>query len=281
MVGDTNTGGLIGFNDGAGAIVSTSYSTGNVTGLVSTGGLVGANLIGTITQNYSTSAVIGTVNVGGLVGLNGDTVAENYATGTVNGTNFVGGLIGLISSGGTLTQSYATGAVTSAGVAGGLAGLNSGTVTSSYWDFNSTTQGTTGIGGGTTTGATSLTSTGGSPTAFASSAYAGFGTASGVAGGAANAVQFTDSAPKTAWYMLEGSTRPYLAWEAPINNLQTGGSYLVYTAHQLQLLTVNLGASYTLGKGIDLSETQQASGLWNTGQGFVPIGTASNSAASR
>ena len=276
VVGDTNTGGLIGFNDGAGAIVSTSYSTGNVTGLVSTGGLVGANLIGTITQNYSTSAVIGTVNVGGLVGLNGDTVAENYATGTVNGTNFVGGLIGLISSGGTLTQSYATGAVTSAGVAGGLAGLNSGTVTSSYWDFNSTTQGTTGIGGGTTTGATSLTSTGGSPTAFASSAYAGFGTASGVAGGAANAVQFTDSAPKTAWYMLEGSTRPYLAWEAPINNLQTGGSYLVYTAHQLQLLTVNLGASYTLGKGIDLSETQQASGLWNTGQGFVPIGTASS-----
>ena len=275
VVGDSNTGGLVGLNNAAGALVQTSYATGNVTGLTATGGLVGYNQLGTIKQNYSTAVVVGTNNVGGLVGFNGGTVAEDYATGTVNGTGNVGGLIGQIAASGTLTQSYATGAVTSAGVSGGLAGLNSGTVSGSFWDADSTNKGATGIGGGTTTGAVGLTSTGGSPTAFSSASYSGFGTAGSVAAGAANAVQFTDSVPAIVWYMLEGSTRPYLAWEAPINNLQSGGAYLVYTAHQLQLLTVNLGAAYTLGKGIDLAETQQASGLWNTGQGFVPIGTAS------
>ena len=275
VVGDNATGGLVGLQNAAGAEIQTSYSTGNVTGLASTGGLVGQNELGLITQNYSISTVLGTTAVGGLVGLNQASISENYATGAVNGgTNDVGGLVGDNAAGAFLTQSYATGAVTGVGSTGGLLGLNSGTVANSYWDENSTTQGTKGIGNDpSNTGATGLTSTGGSPTAFSTASYAGFGTAGAVVGGASNAVEITDATPKIAWYLLSGATRPYLAWEAPINNPVISGAHVIYTAHQLQLMAVDLGASYVLGKSIDLSETQQASELWNTATGFAPIGT--------
>ena len=267
VVGDADTGGLVGLNNSSSASVATSYSTGTVTGLVATGGLIGYDEAGSITQNYSTSGVSGSTSVGGLVGLDAGSIAEDYSTGTVAGTTDVGGLVGKIAAGGTLTQSYSTGAV-SGSVAGGLVGLNGGTVTNSYWDEDTTGQGTTGIGGGSTSGVTGLKSTSGT-TAFASASYSGLGS-SLLVGGGSTATQLTSGS--VAWYMIEGATRPFLAWEAPINNPVTGGAHLIYTAHQLQLVVVSLGAQYVLGQGIDLSATQHPSDLWNTATGFVPIG---------
>ena len=66
IVGWWCVGGLVGNNWGT---VSNSYSTGSVTGLRHTGGLVGCNSFGTVTKSYSTSNVTGTYHFGGLVGL--------------------------------------------------------------------------------------------------------------------------------------------------------------------------------------------------------------------
>jgi filamentous hemagglutinin family protein len=268
VVGDGSTGGLVGLDNAAGAVVQTSYSIGNVTGLAATGGLVGLNTAGNVMQSYSSSAVSGTTSVGGLVGLNSDRVQQDYAIGTVAGTTDVGGLVGQNTS--TVSQAYATGAVTG-GTSGGLIGLNSGSIANTFWDVDSTGEGATGVGSGSATGATGVTSTSGS-TAFAAATYAGLGTSSSVAGGASTIVQLTSGS--TEWYMFAGATRPFLAWEAPINNPTIGGAHVIYTAHQLQLVAADLGASYVLGKGIDLSATQHASDLWNTTTGFVPIGDA-------
>ncbi|MDR0533750.1 MAG: filamentous hemagglutinin N-terminal domain-containing protein [Verrucomicrobiales bacterium] len=276
VIGDNAVGGLVGLNNGASAIIQTSYSTGTVTGLLNVGGLAGKNQSGLITQNYSISTVKGRANVGGLVGLNQDRVSENYATGSVSGTTNVGGLVGQNATGATLEQSYATGSisVSGTGLSGGLVGLNSGTVANSYWDENSTATGTRGIGNDPlNTGATGLTSTGTAPTAFSASSYSGLGASGAVTGGASNALGIIDGNSVTAWYMLDGQTRPFLSWEAPVNNPVSNGAYLVYTAHQLQLMAINLGADYVMGKDIDLSETRQLSSLWNSASGFVSIGT--------
>ncbi|CAK0740330.1 hypothetical protein WCLP8_1130001 [uncultured Gammaproteobacteria bacterium] len=63
--------------------------------------------------------------------------------------------------------------------------------------------------------------------------------------------------------MVDGYTRPFLRSEY---------STTITNAHQLQLMGVNLAANYTLANTIDMTELSQASGLWNTATGFVPIG---------
>ena len=125
-----NTGGLVGYNNGG--TVSNCYSTGTVTGTgYSTGGLVGWNN-GTVTDSYSTGQVSGSSYTGGLVGdnTNGGTVSNSYSTGTVSGYSYTGGLVG--GNNGTVSYSYSTGTVSGAGLVGGLVGGNGGTVSDSY-----------------------------------------------------------------------------------------------------------------------------------------------------
>ena len=151
VMGDHRVGGLIGRNCGT---VSQCYASGSVTGDSDTGGLIGGNDGGTVTQCYATGSVTGDWATGGLIGDNGGTVSQCYASGPVGGGDYVGGLIGRNS--GTVTQCYATGAVDGgtggwddwgdeeweSGEVGGLIGYGYGwsTVTSSYWDLDTTGQ---------------------------------------------------------------------------------------------------------------------------------------------
>ncbi|WP_321431013.1 PGF-pre-PGF domain-containing protein [uncultured Methanolobus sp.] len=102
-------GGLVGRNNGA---VSNSYATGNVTGSLNVGGLVGFNVgtVSTVSNSYATGNVTGSSNVGGLVGYNnGGTVSNSFATGTVSGSSeSVGGLVGLTNVD-TVINSYYSG----------------------------------------------------------------------------------------------------------------------------------------------------------------------------
>ncbi len=234
----TAIGGLVGYSDGT---IRNAYATGAVRGSGYVGGLVGL-LSGKISNAYATGAVIGNGFVGGLAGYSGGTISNAYATGAVTGNGFVGGLAGY--SGGTISNAYATGAVIgSAFTTGGLVGQNDGTVTSSYWDSTSTLQANgVGSGSGTVTNLVEVTS------AFSQGAYGNF--------------NFT-----TDWYMIDGQTRPFGRWEYSTN---------IVNAHQLQLMSMNLNASYTLGANIDASETSgfNPSGMWSLA-GFVPIGTGS------
>ncbi len=129
LTGTTNTyniGGLVGIND---ATITSSSSSGMVTGHTLVGGLVGSNY-GTITGSSSTSPVTGGTEVGGLVGENDGQVSSSFATGSVNGTSSTGGLVG--SNTGTVSGSYSTSPVTGLNDIGGLVGSNSQLVTNSF-----------------------------------------------------------------------------------------------------------------------------------------------------
>ena len=109
----------------AGSRVTTSYTTGTVTGQWAVGGLVGNNEGGTVEAAYSGATVGSTsTNVGGLVGLNKGTTASvknSYAYGaasTTASTTDIGGLVGKSEGGATITNSYWDSTATSAGGSG-------------------------------------------------------------------------------------------------------------------------------------------------------------------
>ncbi len=153
--GNNNVGGLVGRNFES-ATISNSYATGSVSGSGYVGGLVGRNL-STISNSYATGSVTGSNYVGGLVGFNYGTISNSYATGSVSGSNYVGGLVGY-NYGGSISNSYATGSVSGSSYVGGLVGINDGgTINNGYW--NSTNNPLLpGVGAGSSTGATGLTS---------------------------------------------------------------------------------------------------------------------------
>ena len=138
---DRGTGGLVGYNGGA---IRGSYAIGRVVGDSNVGGLVGWNFndgfVGSIRRHasivgsYATGSVAGRSSVGGLVGTNGIPGNAPFVLGEIH-------------------SSYATGRVSgpSRGV-GGLVGYDSGDdstiITASYWDTNTSgqTSGSFGIG---------------------------------------------------------------------------------------------------------------------------------------
>jgi hypothetical protein len=156
------------------------------------GGLVGYNNGGTISYSYATGTVSGSSGVGGLVGTNTGTISYSYATGTVIGQNNavdVGGLVGINT--GTISYSYATGTVSGSSGVGGLVGDNEfGTISNSYWNTTATA---TGIGCGSSTGASGL-----SAAAFGSSSDFSGWTFNTWSGG-----KFISSATASPWF--EGS----------------------------------------------------------------------------
>ncbi|MCX7066998.1 MAG: filamentous hemagglutinin N-terminal domain-containing protein [Methylococcales bacterium] len=170
VIGQNNVGGLVGQN--IGGSINNAYVKVSVSGTNNVGGLVGLNTGGTlmiggsgngnITNVYATGSVSGTSSVGGLVGSNSSSgiITNAYATGSVTGASNVGGLVGnngFIIGSSIITNAYATGSVTGASNVGGLVGNNSvtGTITTSFW--NKDIAGNTGVGTGTTTGATGKT----------------------------------------------------------------------------------------------------------------------------
>ncbi|MDZ4212373.1 MAG: YDG domain-containing protein, partial [Methylotenera sp.] len=118
-------GGLAGANQGSGSITS-AYATGNVTGGIYAGGLVGINA-SVITKSYATGNVVNADRSGGLVGYNYlGNIDTSFATGNVEGF-YTGGLVG--ENAGLINNSYATGRVhgiyaTGDAAAGGLVGFN-------------------------------------------------------------------------------------------------------------------------------------------------------------
>jgi hypothetical protein len=148
---DAYVGGLAGYNEGT---IEYSYAYSTVTSNSNyLGGLVSQNY-GTINECYSQGSVSSNEAVaGGLVAQNFDTILNSYSTSSVHGELTVGGLAGYTGAGATITNCYATGAVsyTQNTNIGGLVGLNSGggsTITSSYYNTDTTGQSDTGKGTG-------------------------------------------------------------------------------------------------------------------------------------
>ena len=139
-----------------GGVVGSSWGTiencsvsGNVSGTVYVGGVVGVQIGGSITGCSSSATVKGTVDVGGVAGQTNlsATLTACYATGNViieinPKKNIAGGSLVGMNAGISLLACYATGNVTSTGSStgkvhiGGFLGNNYTTVTACYWKNN-------------------------------------------------------------------------------------------------------------------------------------------------
>jgi hypothetical protein len=153
IVCNARCGGLVG--DG-GETITQSYSEGTIhsTSGNYVGGLAGFN-DAPIKQSFSfvdVTASTGTF-VGGLVGYyQGALINNSYSRGNVFGDDVVGGLVG--GSETEISNSYSTGSVIGNGlVTGGLLAENeaSATCTNSYWDTDTSGQGSSFCGYGNTT----------------------------------------------------------------------------------------------------------------------------------
>ncbi len=257
-------GGLVGF--ASGATITNAFATGAVTDVVNgasaVGGLIGYMPGGgTLSDVYATGNVTagsGSAYVGGLVGMAeaGISISHAYATGNVvtgADSTAVGGLVG--SNSGVISESWASGSVQTTGGSnvGGFAGYNGGTISNSYWDSYSTGQ-SAGIGtdGGTTTNLNAVTSnpeqTDSENYAFGSEAYGNFTPGN--------------------WVYDNDDTRPVGTWEIPVAQF---GVANILSAHQVQLIDLNLAGNYTVTQNIDLRGTGGTTDIWDTG-GFMPLG---------
>ncbi|SAI59320.1 Immunoglobulin A1 protease precursor [Bordetella ansorpii] len=243
--GQTTAGVAARMNAGS---LSNVYVTGSVSGEGLNGALVGLADQVNFTNVTSSASVSGLDEVGGLVGrLRAGSMTNAYFTGAVSGRQGVGGLIGFTGlgygnpiQGGILSSVYASGAVSGIADVGGLIGYaGTGTLAANaFWDATSTGRGAAlGAGGAITATALSTAN------AYSQASYAGF--------------DFTNT-----WFMIDGSTRPMLRSEY---------STTLRTAHQVQLMAMNLGAAYILGNDIDMSATRSLSDVWRADRGFVPI----------
>jgi hypothetical protein len=184
-------GALVGSNQGT---VSNSYSTGNVTGTLWIGGLVGFNFEkGTVSNSYSTSIVTSDHGVGGLTGGNIGTVSNSYSTGSVTAHESAGGLVG--SNNGTVSNSYSLGSVTGDSSVGGLVGENWDTVINSFWDIETSGQVTSA--GGTGKNTTEMKD---------------IATFSG-AGWNIITVALNETNPTYIWNIVDNVTYPFLSWQ--------------------------------------------------------------------
>jgi len=135
--GDYYVGVLTGANRWGGD-VSNCHSTGDVSGFVSVGGLVGDNERSTISNCYCTGDVNGVEEVGGLLGKNNDlaSLSDSYSAGGVNGDLYVGGLVG--ENYGTISNCSSAGNVdgTTKSVGGLVGGSWGGPVSNCYSTAN-------------------------------------------------------------------------------------------------------------------------------------------------
>lgn len=126
-------GGIVGINYGT---ISSSHTTGTITGTKVVGGIVGQN-DSFVEACYATGSINGTNTVGGLVANNSGTLKACYSSATVtcSGTGYLGGIVAN-NNGGNVVTCYSTGAVTGTTppdeYIGGVSGLNTGTITACY-----------------------------------------------------------------------------------------------------------------------------------------------------
>jgi hypothetical protein len=284
----TYIGGLLGNADTA---LSYSYFSGSVSRVGdagsdgAVGGLIGAAGGGSISYSYNMGSVNNNqasspnvVGTGGLIGSvsGADTsISDSYNIGSVTGGSYTGGLVGVaFFATANITNSYNSGLVsTNAACTGGC--VSSGAIIGSwinggfnpsnvFWD-NQTSGQSYGTGNGDVSGETGLSTSG-------MMSYSNFQSVWNIA-------DTSSATPNSAtWFMVNGGTRPLLVNEEFSNNTPLA----VSNAHQLQLVSADLSASYNLANNIDLTSAMtNAADIWgtntntSTGAGFAPIGSGS------
>ena len=152
----SRVGTLVGFLK-YGNLSACGVKGGRVEGDSHVGGLVGCSYEGFVSQCFASSAALGNSRVGGLMGYNREGKIINcYSLGSVSGHENVGGLAGVslhstFSTYALILNCYSAGRVSGDVDVDGLAGSSYKTVTSSFWDIETSGQATSGGGTGLTT----------------------------------------------------------------------------------------------------------------------------------
>jgi hypothetical protein len=239
--------GLFGLLGSGGEVKDLGVVDVNITGSgYYVGALAGWNQGGLVTQCYSSGVVSGTNRVGGLLGSNAGDVTQCYSTAAVSGKSEVGGLVGInysdYSQGGTVTHCYSTGAVSGPGV-GGLVGndrvcikdscWDSGIVTGSFWDTQTSGQATSAGGTGKTTAEMQTAST------FLDAGW--------------DFVGESQNGTENIWAICEGVDYPHLAWEFVIGDFDADADtdfadFCILAEHWLAA-----DGSFWCGQGCDLT----------------------------
>lgn len=228
----------------------------------------------------ATGAVSGFWWAGGLIGSNAGTIEDSYANVAVSSpASRVGGLVG--ENSGTITNAYSRGTVqTSAADYGGLVGYaTSGTVSNSFWDSEASGQGMSDGGTAKTISEMKDVAT-----------FTNTTTSSGLSEAWDFADNPNDDVENNNWWTIDASRNqgyPYFSGENyPIDEEEESGPtfdggdgseespYQISSCEQLQSINTDettLSSHYRLVDDIDCSAT----GDWNEGEGFVPIGAES------
>lgn len=148
---------LVGRNTGT--ITKCSIINASVTqGTTSSGGgglVCGTNNTGggSITETYASGSVITASSIAGaFCGQNYGSITNSYSHATINGTgSYTGGMLGANYASGVATNCYSTGLTVGTTFVGGLSAYNIGTITSCYWDTQTSGQATSAGGVGKTT----------------------------------------------------------------------------------------------------------------------------------
>jgi hypothetical protein len=193
--------GLFAYLMGGGIIRDVGLVNITVVGYNVVGSIVGSNG-GTIRNCYSDGNVTGRAAIGGLVGRNIGTISDSYSSGRVTGSFDIGGLVGQQHPGCSTSNCYSSCTVTlksdpegPVGGTGGLVGSNGGTVSSSFWDTETSGQSTSDGG-----------------TAKTTAEMQDIATFSG-AGWSIVAVADPDTRdPSRVWNIVNGQTYPFLSW---------------------------------------------------------------------
>ena len=203
VIGHTYVGSLIGRADSIGMLNNIAISQANIYGIDAVGGLVGIFAVSdfSVVSNVFVSGLLATsdpsisaAKLGGLAGsmLASGNIFNSYSAVRIYGgntTTSVGGLVG-DNAGGNITNSYSIGYVnTNFGAGSGLVGTNSGSITNSYFDTN-----TSGCSGGQSTSQLMQQEN------FASWDFA------------------------NTWGIIEGISYPYLKWYYPTSPTVISGT---------------------------------------------------------
>ncbi|MCS4103186.1 hypothetical protein GGP69_003175 [Salinibacter ruber] len=153
--GGNNIGGVVGRNGGSGTVMNSSSSVNISSNTDNMGGIAGESG-GKIESCFSNSTLSGKSSVGGVVGLiEGGEVSNSYSIGSIDGNSEVGGLAGT-NNDGEISKSFAAGDISGSSDVGGLTGVNGGTLSSTVWDTEASSQ-SSGVGRGDAAGTTGLT----------------------------------------------------------------------------------------------------------------------------
>ncbi len=167
ITGKKYVGGLVGYNSvrlnnsgyNTGAVadpnsesINNTYTSGTVIGHNLVGGLIGMNNHAQVSASYSNVKTEGQNDIGGLIGQCwGEGIYNSYATGKADGWFNVGGLIGYLGGEAAVVNCYALGQTMGSSIGGLIGFKETGTITNSFWDTETSGQAVSAGGTGKTT----------------------------------------------------------------------------------------------------------------------------------